>query len=611
MAAAAMYDALEAMDAMAQPLQVVRLDMSENRVTVRDDSLDIITKNLEETKADAVCVVAIMGTYRTGKSFLLDLLMRYLRRWESSVATLLRRKEHEAESTAKITENKGHEAEAAAGTSEAPFPPPRNERWRMKGSDFPPPDWTRLGGSNHVGGFEWRAGPGKCTEGVWLWSRPFVLPFEGRMVAVLLMDTQGAWDGTMTKEQNATIFGLTALMASKLICNAQNRLTDDKIDAIDYFTTFAQAACSGFEVEGAPFGHLEFLIRDWCYYKKGSGYDDCRAMMTEHLNQFLHSAAEGRRETSDRLLDVFRSISCSGLPHPGLAVTDQDFRGEFEAISSDFFQVLDEFARCFFQAPDFPKPSAPLGIEVTPSTFGRVLRNFVQAFADSKGSAVHLREAFVQVELFKHRDLLLDQCRKRLRAEAPESRPLDPELLSQRCARMMADYTWAFETKIRPFRVQDEPQQLQEFRDAVGQVLNRRCLGNASEIEAARFKLVAAPAVAGGVYFMTGHPYIDAGILSVLAFLHVQRRKADMHKESIVDREVCMAVLNDIKKFCENRVRDAHAISIAAQRCTPQSAMEQVVAGAGTAASMARSLPGAAASSAHSLRDRTLRPAAL
>lgn len=39
---------------------------------------------------------------------------------------------------------------------------------------------------------------------------------EGRRVAVLLMDTQGAWDDTMTKAQSATIFGLTALLSSKL-----------------------------------------------------------------------------------------------------------------------------------------------------------------------------------------------------------------------------------------------------------------------------------------------------------------------------------------------------------------------------------------------------------
>eukprot|EP00421_Protoceratium_reticulatum_P032622 CAMPEP_0168466286 /NCGR_PEP_ID=MMETSP0228-20121227/56577_1 /TAXON_ID=133427 /ORGANISM="Protoceratium reticulatum, Strain CCCM 535 (=CCMP 1889)" /LENGTH=74 /DNA_ID=CAMNT_0008481937 /DNA_START=1 /DNA_END=221 /DNA_ORIENTATION=+ len=74
------------------------------------------------------------------------------------------------------------------------------------------------------------------------------------------MDTQGAWDGAMTKEQSAAVFGLAALLASKLVCNVQNALTDDKVDSLDYLTTFAQAACSGLATDEAPFGQLEFVV---------------------------------------------------------------------------------------------------------------------------------------------------------------------------------------------------------------------------------------------------------------------------------------------------------------------------------------------------------------
>jgi hypothetical protein len=54
-----------------------------------------------------------------------------------------------------------------------------------------------------------------------------------------MMDTQGAWDSRMTKEQSATIFGLTAIFSSKLIYNLQSRIQEDHIDNLDYFTTFA------------------------------------------------------------------------------------------------------------------------------------------------------------------------------------------------------------------------------------------------------------------------------------------------------------------------------------------------------------------------------------
>ena len=47
-------------------------------------------------------------------------------------------------------------------------------------------------------------------------------------VAVALMDTQGAWDARMSKEQSATIFGLTTLLASRLIYNV-SRLEKSEI----------------------------------------------------------------------------------------------------------------------------------------------------------------------------------------------------------------------------------------------------------------------------------------------------------------------------------------------------------------------------------------------
>lgn len=54
---------------------------------------------------------------------------------------------------------------------------------------------------------------------------------DGRDVAVLLMDTQGAWDSNMTKEQSATIFGLTAVLSSKQIYNINMQIQEDKAGA--------------------------------------------------------------------------------------------------------------------------------------------------------------------------------------------------------------------------------------------------------------------------------------------------------------------------------------------------------------------------------------------
>merc|ERR1719199_2050888 len=81
-----------------------------------------------------------------------------------------------------------------------------------------------------------------CTEGIWVWSEPFLRIIDGKRVALLLMDTQGAWDSSMTKEQSATIFGLTAVLSSKQIYNVSMQVQEDKVENLTYFMRFAQTA---------------------------------------------------------------------------------------------------------------------------------------------------------------------------------------------------------------------------------------------------------------------------------------------------------------------------------------------------------------------------------
>lgn len=95
------------------------------------------------------------------------------------------------------------------------------------------------------------------------------------------MDTQGAYDDKMAKAggwgsgsqgqtfrpccfaadaaaqaQSSTIFGLTALLSSKMIFNIQNRVEEDKLENLDYFTTFAQTVTCDHPGGNSPFGRL-------------------------------------------------------------------------------------------------------------------------------------------------------------------------------------------------------------------------------------------------------------------------------------------------------------------------------------------------------------------
>jgi len=590
------WSVIEATDAGAKPLQVMCVDAKSDTVSIQEDNLKVVNDILQETGADAVSIIAIMGTYRTGKSFLLSLLMRYLRCLERAMKQQLERDANikaarsEAEANARFSGLTAEEVTAAGDQAEkdvtarypdADFPPPQHEQWRLRGPEQPLPEWTEAGSigpaekAKVLGqeGFTWKGGAEKCTEGIWFWSRPFVFPHEGRKIAVLLMDTQGAWDGQMTKEQNATIFGITALLASRLIVNLQNMLSDDKVDHIDFFTTFAQNACSGLTHEGPPFGHIEFLLRDWSHYKKGFSFQDCKAMMEEHLETILHSKVAGRAETAERLAEIYSSMSCSGLTHPGLSVLDSDFTGDFEDISNDFFHLLDDFARNFFGAQHFPRASAPLGIEISPSTFENVIRNFNQAFSDNRSSAVSLREAFVSCEVFKTRDVLMTQFKQRLALVAPENRVVDPISLDEKSARIRAETFKEFEAKIKSFKLQDEAEEIAKFHTEVVSTLTHRRKQNQVALEGAQMKLFLwTPAAGGVVYFwggfITGHPITDAALAAGITYFAAQKHAARVGG-NVLHPEVIKNVHNDARSFAARRASDMQAMSVAAQTCSP------------------------------------------
>ena len=73
-------------------------------------------------------------------------------------------------------------------------------------------------------GFSYKGGSDRNTEGIWLWSEPFVIPSstvpEGR-ICVLLMDTQGMFDCLTGQMLTTSIFGMSTLLSSYQIYNQQ------------------------------------------------------------------------------------------------------------------------------------------------------------------------------------------------------------------------------------------------------------------------------------------------------------------------------------------------------------------------------------------------------
>mmetsp|Transcript_82494 Transcript_82494/g.230024 ORF Transcript_82494/g.230024 Transcript_82494/m.230024 type:complete len:587 (-) Transcript_82494:131-1891(-) len=366
---------------IGEPLQLVRLDVGAGKVEVNEDALGRLEKRMRKMGHKQVAVISVMGAFRTGKSFLLDLFLRFLR-YEEKLA--LGNKEPDPE----IAPEHGPE-------------------------DLPLPTWITEAGDLIEGaefsdsqGFRFKGGMDVCTEGIWVWSEPFLRHINGKEVAFILMDTQGAWDSNMTKEQSATIFGLTGLLSSKQIYNIQQQIQEDKVEHIAYFARFAQAALRKVledlrragqatkdqeaEVE-TPFQSLDFLVRDWRHFGDEMSVEDCRKQMAEHLSRHVDPNRVRENHSAQALRDMFRRISCFCLPHPGRAVEKETWCGAHRDIDRDFLRMVDEYVREVFTVGLNAKRI--LGSDLSTISFPLVLRDFVTAFRSAAPVAMTFTQA--------------------------------------------------------------------------------------------------------------------------------------------------------------------------------------------------------------------------
>jgi atlastin len=191
-----------------QPIQVIQV--------TDDHSFELDTEALEqlllseEVRDRHVCVVTVAGAFRKGKSFLLDFMLRYLKRKD----------------------------------------------W--------PSGWAG-GGDEPLEGFHWVGGSKRDTTGILLWSKPFVVkhPVAKEEVAVLLMDTQGAFDTRSTVKDCATVFALSTMISSMQVYNVAAMIREDDLQHLQLFTEYGRMALE--QSAATPFQSLMFLIRDWSY----------------------------------------------------------------------------------------------------------------------------------------------------------------------------------------------------------------------------------------------------------------------------------------------------------------------------------------------------------
>ncbi|XP_034952715.1 atlastin isoform X2 [Chelonus insularis] len=270
-----------------RPVQVV-VAHPDHTFELDEDALAEILLQ-DDVKDRSVVVVSVAGAFRKGKSFLLDFFLRYM-------------------ASRYLKEEK-------------------NDLW--------------LGDENEpLSGFSWRGGSERDTTGILMWSKvfPCTLP-NGEKVAIILMDTQGAFDSQSTVRDCATVFALSTMLSSVQIYNLSQNIQEDDLQHLQLFTEYGRLAL---EKSGSvPFQRLQFLVRDWSYpYEAPYGADGGRKILKRRLeiSDRQHPELQSLRK---HITSCFSDISCFLMPHPGLRIaTNPKFDGRLSEIEREFKQQL-------------------------------------------------------------------------------------------------------------------------------------------------------------------------------------------------------------------------------------------------------------------------------
>ncbi|XP_033126667.1 atlastin-2-like [Anneissia japonica] len=274
--------ALQEVAASGVPLQVVKVT-DDHTFELCEDVLESILLQ-DHVKGKKVVVLSVAGAFRKGKSFLLDFFLRYL-----------------------------------------------SER----GSE----DWM---GSNDepLTGFSWRGGSDRETTGIWMWSDVFICPGPNdKDVAVLLMDTQGAFDTESTVKDCATVFALSTMLSSVQVYNLSMNIQEDDLQHLQLFTEYGRLAMEDNDFK--PFQNLMFLVRDWSYpYEAEYGLTGGQQILDKRL-QIKENQHKELETVRKHIKDLFKEVQCFLMPHPGLKVaSNPKFDGRLRDISDDFRDEL-------------------------------------------------------------------------------------------------------------------------------------------------------------------------------------------------------------------------------------------------------------------------------
>jgi atlastin len=296
-------------------LQVVSIGTAEDNYAfkIHEENLRIIFDQIAIDKE--VVVISTVGAFRTGKSFMLSLMVQYLS-WIGNNTNI---------NTATSVESDTLQQDEQI-------------KWITDSGDF-----------IRIDAFDWGGGVDPVTKGIYMWSTPFIVNDK----AILLVDTQGMFDHDTPMAVTTCIFAFTALISSYQIYNVLPRIQEDNLQHLAMFSSYAAKVSQVSNINGTDnntsdaslFQHISFLVRDWPNFTARSTIIDKEHEMHEYITDkvFARGKSEEINSTRDAIRRCYQNITCFCLPNPGQQVVAKEYDGNIQDINKDFLSLVSRF----------------------------------------------------------------------------------------------------------------------------------------------------------------------------------------------------------------------------------------------------------------------------
>ena len=322
-----------------------------------------------------VAVLSVAGVYSSGKSFLLNLFIRYF-----------------------LAEDKRNWFES------------QNKKLKLSG-------------------FKFSSGCRRETTGIYICDKIFISKTkDGDDVAVVLMDTQGIFDNSTENNENVTIFALSLLLSSMQIYNLDKKLSFAELQHLNLFTEYASLAVEDYDCK--PFQSMCVLIRNWdCEEDYKYGHEGG----TKYLNEewLKSNNTEAFIQLNEHFNKCFQEIECFLLPEPGKeikkasSVSTKDIL--IKNIDPDFKNYTNLFVRWFLSNIAVKEFG---GIKYTCNQLMKHIVDFIEIYngkdlpkIDCQAEA--LKNSYFRLIADQLRDDYIKEIQRRCRTEVSEADELD------------------------------------------------------------------------------------------------------------------------------------------------------------------------------------------